>query len=256
MTRSEFLPTVEVSAEDVLAIIRDRYRHAEQLDLEAEQGIDLTFESSVEEWRQSCDLLPFTELWPALNSWFGVTFPAFEWRTVLEPAETKKLGGVCTLIATRATRPTIRPFPVAGIECRSAGTFLVIRSLLASAGVPVQNIRPSTPLADYAREYADIFVAEVGKLAPGALPVPQVEHSLAYKASISSLCAGFAVVIPAFKWHVLFAAEIILLSVGFAGAWITSKFPPKAVTFGKLVTFADLAKAVLRTETADPTRQG
>jgi hypothetical protein len=76
---------------------------------------------------------------------------------------------------------------VAGIECWSAGTFLTIHSLLAKAGVPVQNVRPSTPLAGYAREYGAVFIAEIGKLAPGALPVPEITHTAAHNISMAAL---------------------------------------------------------------------
>lgn len=246
MRKTEFVPATNVSAEDVLEIIRDRYRHAEQLDPEAEHGVDLAFESTVEEWRDSCDLLPFAELWPVLNAWFGVTFRASEWLEVLEPAEGRNLAGVCKLIATQATRPRLRPFPVSGIECWSAGTFLAIRSLLSQAGVPVQNIRPSTPLADYAREYGSVFISEIGRLAPGALPVPTIEHTTAYKVSMAALCVGFVVLLLAFKWHALFIACTLLLITGFLGVWISSKYQPKSIKFADLVTFRDLTKLVLQ----------
>lgn len=245
MRQSELISVSSISAQDVLDIIRDRYRHAEQLDPEAERGIELTFEASIAEWRASCDLLPFADLWPALNAWFGVAFRAPEWLEVLEPAEVKTLGDVCALIASQATRPTIRPLPIAGIECWSAGTFLTIRSLLAQAGVPVQHIRPSSPLASYAREYASVFIIEVGKLAPGALPVPKIEHTAAHNISMAALCVGFTILLLAFKWHVLFIAAVILLVIGFGGVWISSRYPPKAVRFGNLVTFRDLTAAVL-----------
>lgn len=248
MRQTEFLPAVTVTADDVLDIIRDRYRHAQELDPEVERGMDLTFGSTIAEWRNSCDLLPFTELWPALNSWFGVAFAAPEWREVLEPGEVKTLGGVCALIATQASRPTIGPFPVAGIECWSAGTFLTIRSLLSQAGVPVQNIRPSTLLADYAREYGSVFISEIGRLVPGALPVPKIEHTTAHKVSMAAVCAGFAVMLLAFNWHALFIACMVLLAIGFGGVWISSKYPPKAVKFGDLVTFRDLTEIVLSGE--------
>ena len=249
MRQTEFLSATNVSAQDILEIIRDRYRHAEQLDPEAERGLDLTFESTVAEWRNSCDLLPFAELWPALNTWFGVAFRASEWLEVLEPAEQKHLCGVCTLIATQASRPTVRPFPVAGIECWSAGTFLTIRALLSRAGVPVEKIRPSTPLAGYAREYGAVFISEIGRLAPGALPVPKIEHTAAHKLSIAALCAGFVVMLLVFKWYALFIASTVLIVIGFGGVWISSKYPPKAVKFGDLVTFRDLTEIVLQAKT-------
>lgn len=249
MRKTEFLPSTAMTAEDVLEIIRDRYRHAAQLDPEVERGIDLTLESTIAEWRASSDLLPAPELWPALNAWFEVAFTVFEWSEVLEPANVRTLGGACELIARQAIRSTIQPFRVLGIECMSAGTFLTVRSLLVKAGVPVQNVRPSSQLAPYARQYFTMFITEIGRLAPGALPVPMIENTAAYKASMTALALGFVALIAAFKWHELFVGAAILLGIGFIGVWICSKYPPRAVRFGTLVTFRDLAQAVLRHQT-------
>jgi hypothetical protein len=245
MRTTEFLPLAQMSPVDVLEVIRDRYRHAAQLDPEAERGLDLTLDSTVADWRASCDLLPTRKLGPALNDWFGVSFSGAEWAEVLEPGQSKTLRGVSELIATQASRPVIRPFRVSGTECLSAGTFLTVRSLLVQAGMPVQHVRPSSALAPYARQWFPIFITEIGKLAPGALPVPTVEETTANKASMTALGIGFLVLITSIMRPELLTAAAILLPIGYMGLWITSRYPPRAVRFGTLATFRDLAEAVV-----------
>src|SRR5689334_21722826 len=42
---------VTMTPDDVLSVIRDSYRFSEELDPESEPGVDLTFASTVAEWR-------------------------------------------------------------------------------------------------------------------------------------------------------------------------------------------------------------
>ncbi|HEX7425022.1 MAG TPA: hypothetical protein VF311_14210, partial [Terriglobales bacterium] len=155
-----------MTKDDVLRAIRDSYRFSEQLDPEAEQGYDLTFETTVDEWRAACDLLAAGKLGQALNAWFNVSFSNTDWMATLEPAKKATLEGVCELIASKAQMADIKPFAICGTQCLSAGAFLTIRSALGKEGIPVEGIRPSTSLAPTAYKHLSSFIAAMGRLAP------------------------------------------------------------------------------------------
>lgn len=74
MRRTTFLPTRPMTKDDVLRAVRDSYRFAAELDSDAVAGLDMTVETTVEDWRTACDLVDTPELGWALNVWFHVHF--------------------------------------------------------------------------------------------------------------------------------------------------------------------------------------
>src|SRR5580704_15951986 len=65
-------PVQEMPAtpEYILAVIKDVYRQQCQYDPETEKNALLTFDSTIQEWRDACDLLGWQKLARALNDWF------------------------------------------------------------------------------------------------------------------------------------------------------------------------------------------
>ena len=56
------------TAEYVLDVIRDSHRQQSQIDAEADPDVDLTFETTVAEWRDACDLIGWQGLGQALDA--------------------------------------------------------------------------------------------------------------------------------------------------------------------------------------------
>ncbi len=125
---------VPATPEYILSVIQDSYRFSCANDPEAEPGMELTFESSVEDWRLACDLLPWKKLGNALNEWFNISLDSAEWYLLLEPESDRKLREVCEAIAKIADREKIRPLKIFGQECTKGGIFLTIRSKLPRPG--------------------------------------------------------------------------------------------------------------------------
>src|ERR1035441_723476 len=109
--------TLPATPEYILAVIKDSYRQQCQFDPEAERGVLLDFDSTIQGWREACDLLGWRKLAKAMNDWFKMDFSDDQWYAVLEPAKAKKLRGVCELLATKVTRIEIKPF---GNRCVNA----------------------------------------------------------------------------------------------------------------------------------------
>ena len=232
--------------EYVLSVIRDRYRQQCEYDPEAERGIDLRFESTIAEWRRACDLVSWRPLSKALQEWFGVSLPQAEWKQLLEPAKERRLGRLCEAIAHSATRERVVPKKMFGNLCQTASVFLTVRELLGNAGADVSDLRPDSPLAEYARKYPGVFAHDLGKLYPGRLPAVKISTP---SYTILALAVGVLALV-AFACRIMgyaCAAEIagVAFLVGCLLMFPVSRLKPKSVSFGSLNTFRDLANALV-----------
>lgn len=246
----DFVPArASVTPNYALALIRDSHRQQCQYDPEADPSVELTFDSTVAEWRLACDLVSWRELADASNAWWGFECSREEWRAALEPATERTLRDVCELLARHAKIPRPRPAMLLGSPCVSGGTFLTIRALLGEAGADAREIAPSTPLDYYARRYLHVFLGPISWLAPDALPpVKILDHPIS-KTALWGTLAGL-ILMPVGACTSLHALTIIGVSafaVSYAMTWIAARWlGPSRVEFGNLKTFRDLATSVAR----------
>lgn len=216
----------------VLAILQDQHRQRWTFGPFADDNVALTADRSVGWWMDTVGATYARPLAAALNGLFGLDLPWAAWRPVLTPADRRTLGGVCDLIAAHATLPTVRPAHVLGVPCRSAGAFLTVRHLLAAAGADVRYVAPSTPVAFYARRYPAVFVADLGRLAPGALPTATARHK------------------PVRRWA---GGTMAVASLSSVAVFVTSRFVPAAAAWLAVTMPAAVAAAlVLRLSDAEP----
>jgi hypothetical protein len=231
-------PVQEMPAtrEYILAVIKDSHRQQCQFDPEAEKDIILTFDSTIKEWREACDLLSWRKLAKAINNWFKTDFSDEQWKAVLQPAKEKKLRHVCELLATKVKRIEIKPF---GNRCINAGVFLTIRSLLKRAGAK-EEIKPSTRLAPFFRNYLEQFLSDIAKLEPGALPPVKI-HNQFYDYSCWAFLLGLAIcVIGYFFSPLLLTLAVCFTGLAYVATWAAANSRPKKVEFGSIQTFRDL----------------
>jgi hypothetical protein len=171
-------PTRKADAQLVLRVVAEIHRQRTHFDPEVDPSAELSFRSTVAEWRSACDLLSWRELGRALNTEWGINAADTEWRSVLEPAHERTLRDVCELIAGRARLPQIVPRGFFGARCTSAGVFLGIRSALAAEGVDTKRLTPSTDLEPYLRLAPFILLTFGARMAQGRLPPLQIERGL------------------------------------------------------------------------------
>lgn len=233
--------------EYVLAVFRDSYRQQCQFDCEAEPGVCISATTSIEDWRDACDLVEWKKLGRALNGVWEINVPDSEWYIALEPANEKRLDGVVAVIARHAPRrPVVRPARLSGSVCKPAGAFLTIRSLLQRSGADAATISPSTPLAAYTRRYPNVFLGPISRLAPGALPAVRIRTPV-HDAGVSSYMAGLLLVVLAWASDLTLLTVVggILLVTGWLLTWTAARYMrPASVSFGELLTFRDLATVV------------
>jgi hypothetical protein len=162
----------------VLRVFVEIHRQRTHFDPEVDPSTELSFRSTVAEWRSACDLLSWRELGRALNTEWGIDAADAEWRSVLEPARERTLGDVCQFIADRAQLPQVVPRGFFGARCAAAGVFLGVRSALAAEGIDTRRLRPSTDLEPYLRLAPFTLLTFGVRVAPGRLPPLQIERGL------------------------------------------------------------------------------
>jgi len=234
-----------MTAEEVLDFFVADHRLQAGWDPEADPDAVLTFETTVAEWREACDLLAWRALGRAANKQFQVDFDDKEWRRVLTPPGRRTLRDVCELIASRAIARRPQPVTVLGRRCGEAGAFFGVLRLLRDAGVPTAGIRPSTPIAEYTRRHENVFMEDIRRLAPGYLlrfkkchPVGICSCLTFALGSLMIMLGGCIGAAATANWGGCF----VLL--GLAGLILSTRILPRAVTLEGLDTFGDVARAV------------
>ena len=237
---------VEATKDDILGALRDMHRQACAIDGEANPDISLSQDSTIADWRDACDLLPWKKLAEAMNSSWSVDIPLARWQDVLEPPKQRKMAGVCELLAQHAKLPRVRPALILGSRCTSGGTFLTIRSFLADAGADVSEVAPSTLLHEYTRRYPAVFLGPVSQLASGALPPVKI-HTPVYDAFIGGMLIAFVALVIGYgagSYPMMVLAGLVF-ALCYAGVWTIAQWVlPKSVEFQGLHTFRDLSKAI------------
>jgi hypothetical protein len=232
----------KIDPDSVLEIIKDSYFQQCQYDPEAEPDIELTVDSTIEDWRFACDLISWRPLGKAINEWFGIKCTEKEWREVLEPPENKTLSDVCNLISKHAERYAIKPFKICGSECLSAGIFISLKATLKDSGLPIEKIKPSTILKPFLISYFGEFSIAIEKLAPGILPPVKIEESFIQKLWFRMLMLGILLgLINLFLSDSLLSLISISISVfAVLVRYLTYRLPFKNISYGNLETFRDL----------------
>jgi hypothetical protein len=236
---------VPARPEYILASLQEEWRQVAALDGYEPEDIEKempTFSTTIHQWRDSMDLLGWRALGKALNEAWGTKFSRDQWRGVLEPAKERTLRGVCELLSSQAQRPVAPPVTLLGHDCREAGVFLAIRSLLIDAGDSI-DVWPSTALKPFLRRYPRVFLGPIARLVPGGLPFIQANQTALRFCAVVSLvaiillgCSGI------WKEPVLAIFGVLLFVAGWLGGWLV-RGPLRLERVG---TFRELTGLILK----------
>lgn len=232
--------------EHVLEVIRDSYRQQLQVDPEAEPGIELSFNSTVSEWRTACDLLPWKPLGKALGLEWQFDATSSEWKAVLEPSGKKELIDVCNFVASRATRFEIVPSRLLGTICYSGGAFLAIREMLMKSGANVDTLRPSASITPYLNRYPNTFLGPISRLAPNMLPLVKVRDPMRTVLLLLFLVGLMAA--GTFSHFSLFLMASASMAIAILSAAFLFFVPNAQYEFPGILTFRDLVEHLLGEE--------
>jgi hypothetical protein len=152
---------------DILNIFIEQHRLCSPLDPEADPSAELSFNSTIDDWRAANDLLPWKQLSEFLNQEFNISPTEEEWKNVLTPASTRTLKDLCELISKHSTHVDIKPKNLLGQECLSSAVFLTLRKYLERRQVNVSDLRPSSLLTPYLEKYFSEMVEQTTIVANG-----------------------------------------------------------------------------------------
>jgi len=234
--------------DDILAVLRDEHRHQCEYDPEADPDANLTFDSSIEDWRIACDLVKWQQLALALNLQWGLTIPIAQWQDVLTPPKSRKLHGVCKLLAATTRLKSVISPQIFGRPCTTAGVFFAIRELLERDGADVSRLTPSSLISEYSIEQSRVFEQDVSQLAPGVLPSikilnPDYERATGFLtlAIFCFFCSLLMAIWIPYLWIPF--GILVLLSIPWTNH-VARHSKPTEVSFGELKTFRDICRTL------------
>lgn len=159
--------TQQFTPEDILNILVEQHRISSILDFEADPEAKLNFDSTVNDWRNAGNLLPWKPLSEFLNKCFGISVSENQWKKTLTPSRKRTLREVCELIAENCQYDDIKPRKIFGNNCLSASVFLTLKKYLMRRDVDVSKIQPSTLIAPYLDKYYSEMLEQIGIISKG-----------------------------------------------------------------------------------------
>ena len=243
--------------EYILNVFKDEYRHA--CEYEETDPVELTFDTTIRDFRGVGDLLEWKQLGKAYNEWFGIEFDNAKWKSLFKPEYKKKLGQLCSEIAKHTYQEKIRPISIFGKQCYKGGIFFVLKSKLAEAGANVEKLAPSSDLAEYTRLYPEVFLNFSAKYFPNVIPPVKISASTGNIILIGSMLAGLLLLAAGAIYSkylndnsilgVIFTIlGVLIVLFSYILVWVTSCMPPSSVKFGDLETFRDLVDFITKAE--------
>lgn len=217
----------------------------QQYDGSALKNQNLTFETTIFDWRDICDLVETNELWKYLNYYFHLQASRETWKEILEPEDQRTLGDLCRFVSDMVEREVIEPIKIMGNYCGTAAIFKSLKRRLADRGLDVTDIRPSSRLEPLIKKYRHILIEEVNLLAPTVLSPIGFKRNWASRWGFrllltSILLAGYlAYRKSGWAWA---AAGSCLISYGVLrlGAWLN----PRQSSIKNIATVADLVRKI------------
>lgn len=228
---------------EILEIIQANYRQQQQVDTVVLKGQEFTFETTIFDWRDVCDLVDTRELWKYLNFYFRIDVDRETWMTILEPEDKKTLGDLCSFLANVAQKDIIKPVKLFGNNCGTAAVFKSLLERLKNRGIDVSGIRPSSQLEPLVKRYGGILIEEINQLDPVALPPMDFKTNWVYKWGLRSFMSFifFTIVLIYIESNWAWLTVAICL-IGYGMTWLGARMKPKQASFKDIYTIADLVR--------------
>lgn len=232
-------------AEEILEYFRADYIQRSAYDWAVEKGQELTFETSILEWREICDLVDVEDLWQYLDKLFKMDKSNKEWMQILKPENKVTLRELCEFIAINTAKIGVKPRKLFGKSCYSAGIFKALMTELESRGLNTRKIRPSSKLEPLVIDSKGGIVEIVNLLNPKALPPIEFRGSRMYEWGMEIMHWGFiALIITAFLSKSLTIFVSIILIIAYLLIWIGAGMKPQKAKYEGIETVRDLIKQI------------
>ncbi len=244
----------KLTSEEIFFIFKEEHRLCSPLDPEADPFFDLQPTSTVAEWLDARDLLPWMELRKIYNEWFGIEVPIEEWRLAAGFSNEKTMQGVFDLIATYAKIEVIKPVKLLGQACLSAAIFKSIKKGLEIRGINTATLSPSSKIEPVLKKNFNQFVADINKNFTGVMPeIRKTETILSRLVGFAGLVSILSLVL-AMSWYNLLFVSGVSFMVAVILAFIENKKFNKQegmLTIPGIVTFRDLVNRIIESKQSE-----
>jgi hypothetical protein len=227
---------------DIIAWLQADYHLRAGCDPEVDFGYTFTADTTIEEWRLTCDLIGTRRLAAVMNEWFSTSRPRAEWQRVLEPEHVRTLGELAAYAAPYVRLPDFRPLRIAGVEDAAAGAFFCLRQLLARTDPRASRFRPSTRVSAVLGRSALSLGEALVRLAPRVTPQPTVVESSRQRIGGALIGEGLLCFLLG---SLTGSARLVVIGpmLVLVGFWLSSG-PPERIDLAPYETLGDLARAI------------
>ncbi|HNY01279.1 MAG TPA: hypothetical protein PKG48_01765 [Bacteroidales bacterium] len=232
--------TEKYSPEEILQLLKDFYNFQTQFDPEVESGEELTFYTTIADWRMICDLVSPMKLAKVHHEFFELKSSITELEDILYFEEKNTLRDFCEYIAKNASKEKIHPIITLGQSCMSAAIFKTLMTNLNKRGVNTDSIKPSSNFVPLFDKYAIELLEEVNKIAPGSLTKFEYRNNIIVRTgSMILLISILSIIVVSLFWH--FHMSLLILSfLGLVVIFIGKLFKPEKNIIGGYNTMRDL----------------
>lgn len=240
--------TRHLTADEVFFIFKEEHRLCSPLDPEADPSFELLPTSTVDEWTNARDLLSWDKLSTVYNEEFRIEIPLESWKTAFQPGDKRTIKDVCELIAKHATIELISPLNVFGQSCLSSAIFKSIKKDLASRGIDVHSLSPSSQIEPILKNYFGEFVGYINIHFTGVIPEIRERKTLLSKLAAYSSLITILSLFGGFFWNELLIIVAITILPTIVLWYLSNRqFKKQAnmLTIPGIVTFRDLIDRIL-----------
>lgn len=242
-----------LTAEEVFFIFKEEHRLCSPFDIEADPSFELQPTSTIQEWRDARDLLPWHQLAKAYNTLFKIEVDLEMWRAVLEPDDKKTVNDVCELVSQYAKIEVIKPVRILGQTCLSSALFKSITRSLAARGVDTSGLSPSSRIEPYLKNNFHDFLGFINNNFTGVIPEIKERRTILRRVMEYSALICMLSIIGGIFWSKLLIITIVM-AVPTIILWYLSNWQFKhtddMLTIPGVVTFRDLINRILEVKYA------
>jgi len=212
---------IKYTSDEILQILIDFYNFQSNFDSEVDKGHDITFQTTIEEWRNICDLVELNKLAKYYYELFELKTNQSDLIDMFSGKNECTLREFCEYIAQHASKEKINPVMSLGASCQEAAIFKTLKIKLEEKGIDTKNFKPSTEFIPFFNKHAAEVVEIVSKLSPGSFTEYNIKNNVINR--IGAVLFLFAIVIligssilHKFTWFLFIplAVALLLLFIG------------------------------------------
>ncbi|TKG87898.1 hypothetical protein EYV94_27785 [Puteibacter caeruleilacunae] len=211
---------IKYTPKEILQILNDFYLLQSEYIGEAKRGHKLSFETTIKNWRTTCNLLEPDKLTKADHEYFGLTTDMAELMDILSNENKNTLKEYCEYIAQNAKRETITLRGSLGGKCLEAGILKKINENLKKRGAKIKELKPSDNFPLLFKKHPEIFEV-VSKLAPGTIGYYKIKVNTVSKIGgylflLAILILIIVLIVHKASWFLAipFIVSFIFMSIG------------------------------------------